>query len=194
MRLCFALCALRSALCAMQRRKLNLITLLFLFLLSIPAFAQAQMSDYLSKFRFDFGVQEDYTDNVDLRATNTREDWITKVFAGIGYSTLRPVDREPGQLELAPPERDPWGIDLNYVAGYNYYANKTYEEYWSHKGRLDTWYTFDRRLTLRLKDYLINSAEGREPQYAEGAPPGAYIPGTETGKRAEYLRNVLEPP
>ncbi|MBP1712980.1 MAG: hypothetical protein H6Q42_1183 [Deltaproteobacteria bacterium] len=175
-----------------KNRILNRIIFPLIFFFSIPLSAQAQLGDW-SKFRFDFGVQEDYTDNVDLRATNTREDWITKVFAGIGYSTLRPVDRTPGQLELAPRERDPWGIDLNYVAGYNYYANKTYEEYWSHDGRLDTWYTFDRRLTLRLKDYLINSTEQQEPQYAEGAPPGSYIPGTEAGKRVEYLRNVLEP-
>ena len=150
------------------------------------------MGDWLSKFRFDFGVQEDYTDNVDLRATNTREDWITKIYAGIGFSTLRPVDRAPGQLEQAPRERDPWGVDLNYVFGYNYYANNTYDDYASHEGRLDTWYTFDRRLTLRLRDYLINSEEPRELQYAQGAPREVSCRQPQAG-RSEYLRNVLEP-
>ena len=77
-------------------KTIKFVVLLILFLL-IPLSAQAQMGDWLSKFRFDFGVQEDYTDNVDLSPTNTREDWITKIYAGIGFSTLRPVDRAPGQ-------------------------------------------------------------------------------------------------
>jgi hypothetical protein len=172
--------------------KTNKIVVLIILFFSIPLSAQAQMGDWPSRFRFDFGVQENYTDNVDLRPTNTREDWITRVFAEIGYSTLRPEDRAPGQLEQAPRERDPWGIDLNYAFGYNYYANKTYDDYPSHLGRLDTWYTFDRRLTLRIRDYLINSEEPRELQYAQGAPPGSYLPATQQG-RSEYLRNVLEP-
>ena len=151
----------------MKKKQSSFFLILFLI---IPLSAQAQMGDWLSKFRFDFGVQEDYTDNVDLRPTNTREDWITKIYAGIGFSTLRPVDRAPGQLEQAPRERDPWGVDLNYIFGYNYYANNTYDDYTSHEGRLDTWYTFDRRLTLRLREYLINSEEPRELQYAQGAP------------------------
>ena len=175
-----------------KRRNLNRIASLLILFLIIPLSAQAQMGDWLSKFRFDFGVQEDYTDNVDLRATNTREDWITKIYAGIGFSTLRPVDRAPGQLEQAPRERDPWGVDLNYVFGYNYYANNSYDDYASHEGRLDTWYTFDRRLTLRLGEYLIQSDEPRELQYAQGAPPGSFLPASQGG-RSEYLRNVLEP-
>ena len=81
---------------------------------------------------------------------------------------------------------------MNYIFGYNYYANNTYDDYASHEGRLDTWYTFDRRLTLRLREYLINSEEPRELQYAQGAPPGSYLPATQAG-RSEYLRNVLEP-
>jgi len=64
--------------------------------------------------------------------------------------------------------RDPWGINLEYRLGYNYYAKDTYDAYFSHEGRLDTWATIGRRVILRLKDYLLQSEEPLELQFQEG--------------------------
>ena len=57
---------------------------------------------------------------------------------------------------------------------------------------LNTWYTLERGLSLRLRDYLIRSQEPREREYAAGGPPEDYLPAIQR-ERAVYTRNVIEP-
>jgi len=164
--------------------------LCLIWFLIFPGVALAGFGSFLSKFQPSLTLQEEYTDNVDLRPDNQREDWITTLYPGIRFSTTLPPEKAPGQVPQTPATRDPWGIDLNYRLGLVYYGRETYDDYISHEGRLDTWYTFGPSLTLRLRDYFIKSEEPRELQY-DPASPG-YILGTQR-ERATYTRNVLEP-
>jgi len=144
---------------------------------------------------------------VDLRSTNTREEWVTTIYPGIRFSTQRELEPqlgrifqtpqarlEPqlGQIFQRPQARDDAGLDLRYRLGLVFYANDTYDDYISHDAALDAWYTIARRVNLRLRDSFIKSQEQRELEYAPGAPPGSYLPGTQR-ERGTYYRNVLEP-
>ncbi|MBP1713471.1 MAG: hypothetical protein H6Q42_1674, partial [Deltaproteobacteria bacterium] len=139
--------------------KFSVILILFL---AFPGGVYADSRDVLSLFRFDFGVEEQYTDNVDYSPSNTRDDWITRVYGGFRLSTELAPERAPGQVQQEPMGRNPWGINLDYRLGYNYYAKDTHDDYFSHEGRLDTWATIGRRVVLRLKDYLLQSEEPLE--------------------------------
>jgi len=160
--------------------------------LAFPGWVYAESRSALSLFQFDFGVQEDYTDNVNYNPSNKRDEWITQVYGGIKISTELAPERAPGQVEEKPRERDRYGINLAYRGGYNYYANDTNDDYFSHEGNLDTWATIGKHVVLRLKDSLIRSDEPLERNYQRGAPSGDYLRGSQTS-RAVYLRNVLEP-
>jgi hypothetical protein len=73
-----------------------------------------------------------------------------------------------------------------------FFAREEENDYISHEGTLNTWYTYDRRLTLRLRDYFIRSEEPREREYGAGALEQQYLLGTQR-ERAVYIRNVFEP-
>jgi hypothetical protein len=81
---------------------------------------------------------------------------------------------------------------LDYRIGYVFYGKKTFDDYWSHQGTLNTWYTLAPRLTFRARDYLIRSEEPREGDYSQEAIEGQSLLGTDRG-RAVYFRNVFEP-
>lgn len=159
---------------------------------TFPGWVYAESRNVLSLFQFDFGVQEEYTDNVNYSSINKRDDWITQVYGGIRISTELAPERTPGQLVEKPKARDRYGINLAYRGSYNYYANDTNDDYFSHEGNLDTWATIGKNVILRLKDYLLRSDEPLEVNYQRGAQPGDYLRGSQT-TRAKYLRNVLEP-
>jgi hypothetical protein len=124
-------------------------------------------------------VQEQYNSNINLTPTNPQKDWITMVSPGVRGS-------------LGDPKDPQWGFDVDAMLGLNYYANNSNDNYISTSGRLNTWYTFDRRLTLRLNEYILRSEEPREASYAPGALPGQYVLATQQG-RSPYFRNVLSP-
>ena len=174
-----------------RKSAMKFAVILILFL-ALPGGVYADSREVLSLFRFDFGVQEEYTDNVDYSPSNTRDDWITRVYGGFRLSTELAPERAPGQVEQKPMGRDPWGINLDYRLAYNYYANDTYDDYFGHDGRLDAWATIGRWVVVRLKDYLQVSDEPLELQSEAGAPPLDYLPGSQR-TRAKYTRNVLEP-
>jgi hypothetical protein len=95
-------------------------------------------------------------------------------------------------VPVTPIPEEKYGIDLDYRLGYFYYAKETSHNYWSHQGTLNTWYTFDPRLTFRARDYLIRSEEPRERDYSQEAVEGEFLLGTDRG-RPIYFRNVFEP-
>ena len=106
--------------------------ILILFL-AFPGGVYADSPDFLSLFRFDFGVQEEYTDNVDYSPSNTRDDWITRVYGGVRLSTELAPERPGRRVQEEPMGRNPWGINLDYRLAYNYYAKDTYDAYFSHE-------------------------------------------------------------
>ena len=171
----------RYALCAM-------LCAVFVFIFS--SVVNADVGEFFSKFHPHLNVQEEYNDNIYLTPEDRKSDFITTVYPGIRFSTLPARVTTPGQILQAPA--DPAGIDLDYRLGLVFYAKEEDNNYVSHQGTLNTWYTYDRRLTLRLRDYFIRSEEPREREYAVGALEEQYLLGTQRA-RSIYLRNVFEP-
>jgi hypothetical protein len=161
---------------------------IFIFVLS--SIACADVGDFFSKFHPYLTVEEEYNDNIYLTNTDRKSDFITTIYPGIRFSTSPARVTTPGQILQAPAE--PAGLDLDYRLGLVYFAREAENDYVSHEGTLNTWYTHDRRLTLRLRDYFLRSEEPRERGYTEGALEEQYLLGTQR-QRYVYLRNVLEP-
>jgi hypothetical protein len=161
------------------------------FLLGTPWAAQADFMDFLSQIHPSLGVQEDYSDNIDLNPTNKKEDFITTTFMGLRYSSSPATTETPGLIQEATPLR-PSGLDLGYRLGLVFYAKNEENNYVSHEGQLNAWHSFGRHFSVRLRDYFIRSDEPREQNYSSGAPSGDYVLGTQK-TRSIYLRNVVEP-
>ena len=138
-----------------QKNKLVLQIILLSFILALPVAGRAAWSDAAKMFHPSLTLREDYTDNVDLRSTNTREEWITTILPGIRFSTQREVEPQLARFSQTAPTRDESGIDLRYLLGLVFYGRGTYDDYISHDGALDAWYTIARRLNLRLRDSFI---------------------------------------
>ena len=174
----FALCATRYALCGF---------LFFFFFLSI---AHADVYDVISHFHPSLTLQEYYSDNIFLTSTKPQGDWITTIYPGLRLSTSRAEVTTPGLIQQAPAESS--GVDLQYRLGLVSYASHVEDNYISHEGTLNTWYTFDRKFTMRLREYLIRSEDPLEREYTVGALQNQYLLGIQN-QRSIYTRNVLEP-
>ena len=154
-------------------------TVLGLFLAAVPSMAWADWVDALRKFKPRISVQEEYTSNIDLTSENEREDFITTVSPGLGFSAT-----ENRQAKI--------GLDLDYSLGLVFYAHNSEDNYVSHTGTLNTWYSFGHRWTLRVWDRYIRSQDPVEEYVAIEVQPGVYYPGTQRG-RYTYERNIVEP-
>ena len=121
-------------------------------------------------------IEEQYTSNVDLAPEGPakKEDWITTIYPGIAL--IRNDAR--------------FGADLNYRAGFNFYAHESDRNYVSHDGTLNLRYNPDPRLTFRLREYLRYS-EDPVPGLTGAGQTGSQL--TSYAGRQKYLRNVVEP-
>ncbi|MGZ3513371.1 MAG: outer membrane beta-barrel protein [Thermodesulfobacteriota bacterium] len=163
-----------------------------LFLILIPSVVNADLGDILPGFQIYGTVQETYDNNVNLTPKNKKDDFITSIGLGIRYSTL-PKSETTGEFQQpSVGEESRYGIVLDFLPGYVFYAKHTSDDYLSLFGNLDTWYTWDKKLTFRVKDYVIRSQEPLEQNYTATALPGQILLGTQRG-RATYIRNVVQP-
>jgi len=137
-----------------------------------------EMRDLLSKFHPYITVSEEYNDNILLTHTNKVDDFITTVNAGLKFSAL---------------SEKTYGIDLDFAAGFVYYADHHKFDYFSPSGSLTAWYAIAPRLTFRVRDYLIRSDAAREQVFTANALPNQFLLSTERGQHAIYIRNVVEP-
>ena len=162
------------------------------FLLSAPSIGYTDTGDILSRFQLYGTVQETYDNNVDLTPRNKRDDFITNVSLGLRFSTLPRSETTREFRQPSTTEETRYGIYLDFLPGYVFYAKQTNDNYLSLSGNLDTWYTWDRKLTFRVRDSLIRSEEPLEQAYAVGALPGQILLGSQR-RRAIYVRNVVQP-
>jgi hypothetical protein len=163
-----------------------------LFLILTSSTANADLEDILPGFQIYGTVQEIYDNNVNLTPKNKKDDFITNVSLGFRFSTL-PKSETTGEFQQpSVSEETRYGIYLDFLPGYVFYAKSTSDDYLSLFGNLDTWYTWDRKLTFRVKDYLTRSEEPLEKNYTSTALPGQIVLGTQRG-RAIYIRNVVQP-
>ncbi len=125
-------------------------------------------------------MQEEYSDNINLSATDRKDDFITTVSPGIKLSNME--------------QRS--SIDLDYRLGFVFYAHDSDKNYIRHEGLLNGHYNPVQSTTFRLRDYFVRSEEPRENAFTfvptAVAQTGQTVLSTDRG-RAVYWRNVLEP-
>jgi len=162
-----------------------------LFLIIFPTIVHAWSEDILLHFQPYITIQEEYGSNTNLSATNKQGDFLTTISPGFRFSTTprSPTTRE---LRQAPTTEDRFGMDLDFNAGFVFYAKEHDGNYISLKGTLNAWYAFTKNLNFRMRDYLIRSDDIREPDYSPTAIPGQYLP-SRTLNRVPWIRNVFEP-
>jgi hypothetical protein len=149
-----------------------------LFILGSPSIGGAESESILSKIHPYISAQEEYNDNILLTNRNKVDDFITTVNAGLKFSAL---------------SEKTYGIDLDFAAGFTYYAKHHNFDYFSPSGALNAWYAATPTLTFRIRDYLIRSDAATEQVYSANASPGQFLLSTERGQHAIYIRNVVEP-
>ena len=163
-----------------------------LLMLLIPSIGYADIGDVLSRFQFYGTVQETYDNNVNLTPRDKRDDFITNISLGLRFSTL-PRSETTGEFQ--PPSTTAetrYGIYLDFLPTYVFYSKGTSDNYLSLSGNMNAWYTWDRQLTFRVRDYVIRSEEPLEQNLSAGALPGQIYLGSQRG-RPIYIRNVAQP-
>jgi hypothetical protein len=161
-------------------------------MLLIPSIGYADIGDVLSRFQFYGTVQETYDNNVNLTPRDKRDDFITNISLGLRFSTL-PRSETTGEFQ--PPSTTAetrYGIYLDFLPTYVFYSKGTSDNYLSLSGNMNAWYTWDRQLTFRVRDYVIRSEEPLEQNLSAGALPGQIYLGSQRG-RPIYIRNVAQP-
>jgi len=167
------------------------------------AIARADVKDILLQFHPYATVQEEYTNNVNLTPTNKKDDFMTSIFAGVSFSSWLQSAIKGELVKPTPPADKKYGIDLNFRAGYLFYAHETNNNYLDLLGGLNAWYTFTPGLTFRVSEYLVRSESAREEVYPGSSSAqfvsgsfvdltNLYLPGTQR-PRAVYFRNVVSP-
>ncbi len=183
-----------------------------LFIMVIfPAVVHAQMEDILLHFQPYITLQEKYDSNINLSANKTKGDFITTITPGFKYSTsprspvtgefrqtpgfgysASPGSSAMGEFRQAATAENPVGINLDFNAGFNFYAKNHDYNYTSLNGLLNGWYALSQKLNFQVRDYLIRSDDIREADYSATAIPGQYL-SSRTLNRVPWLRNVFEP-
>ncbi len=134
-------------------------------------------ADLLSQFHPYINVKEEYNDNLHLRSTDKKDDYITTVQPGIRFSNLE------GAVS---------GIDMNYLLGLVFYGKNSNLNYISHNASLNAKYMTTEHVNFYLKESFIRSDEPREREYLTPIANNQYVLATQT-ERAVYWRNVVAP-
>ncbi len=150
-----------------------------------------ELKDVLSNFHPYIKVEEEFNNNIDLTARHPIDDYITRISPGFRFSTL-PRSGGTGELQRTPAAEGKFGMDLDFNAGFNFYAKEHENNYTSLNGHLNAWYAFAPKLKFQVRDYLVRSDEVRESEYSPTAIEGQYL-ASRTRKRTPYFRNVFEP-
>lgn len=168
-----------------------------LLILLVPSTVHADLGDIFSKVQIYGTVQEIYDNNVNLTPRDKLDDYITNVSLGLRFSTL-PRSETTGEFQLPSAatikeivKQASYGIYLDILPGYAFYAKHTQQNYFSLNGNLDAWYTWDKKLTFRVRDYVIRSEEPLEQNMSAGALPGQVLLGSQRG-RPIYIRNIAQ--
>jgi predicted porin len=164
-----------------------------LLLITSPALVHAWSSEEIfSHFQPYITVQEEYNSNIDLSQNRyKRDDFITTISPGFKFSTT-PRSPITGEFRPTPTAEERYGMDLDFRAGYTFYAKHHGDNYINLNGLLNAWYAVTPRLNFRVRDYVIRSDEIREADYSSTSIEGQYLP-SRTEKRGPYIRNVFEP-
>jgi hypothetical protein len=166
---------------------------LFAIIVWTPPIVHAwSAEDVLSHFQPYIAVQEEYNSNIDLTPNRIKEsDYITTIYPGFRFFTA-PRSPVTGESRKTLTTEEKYAVDLDFSAGFNFYAKNHDNNYTSLNGLLNARYALTQRLNFRVRDYLIRSDNLQEPEYSATAIPGQYLI-SRTGSRVPWFRNVLEP-
>lgn len=153
----------------------GLIVLMLAFVL-IQIAPPAYCADFLSQIHPYLSVKGEYSDNLNLTASNQKRDFYTTITPGIKFSNM--TDRS--------------GVSLDASAGYIFYSDYSNLNYLTGQARLDAKYLTSSRFNFYLKNAFIRSDDPRERELFSTAEDNKYLLATET-QRAVYMRNVVEP-
>ncbi|PKN84721.1 MAG: hypothetical protein CVU51_10000 [Deltaproteobacteria bacterium HGW-Deltaproteobacteria-1] len=153
----------------------GLIVLMLLFVL-IQSAPPACGADFLSQIHPYLNVKGQYSDNLNLTASNQKRDFYTTISPGIKFSNMS--DRS--------------GINLDASIGYLFYSDYSNLNYLTGQASLDAKYLTSSRFNFYLRNAFIRSDDPREREFFSTAEDNKYLLATET-QRAVYLRNVVEP-
>jgi hypothetical protein len=147
----------------------------------------AWSEDLLSHFKAYIDIQEEYNSNINLSTNRYRQDdFITTITPGFIISTA-PKSPVTGQFLKTPTAEKNYGIDLDFRAGFNFYAKHHEENYISLNGLLNAWYALSNNLNFRVREYLIRSDDIRELDYSASAIQGQYL----RERAQEYLGSEM---
>ncbi len=155
---------------------LRRIIMAFLGLSCLSAVPPVQAEDWLSKFHPYISVKEEYSDNLNLTATNKKEDFYTTVQPGIKFSNMDAKS----------------GVDLDYALGAVFYSKNSDLNYTSHNASLNAKYLTSEHINFYLKESFIRSENPRESEYFTTTADNRYVLATKTD-RAIFWRNVVAP-
>lgn len=155
-----------------------MIRVFFVIFLSLYLIAASSVygADFLSQVHPSIGVQEEYTDNLQLTNENKISDFITTVQPGLKYSNMDATS----------------GIDLDALLGCVFYDKNPNLNYISSNDHLKAQYLTTEHFNFYLQDSFIRSNDPREQEYFTTAANNEYMLAIQT-QRAVYWRNVVEP-
>ena len=133
-------------------------------------------ANFLSQIHPYLSVKSEYSDNLNLTATNQKRDFYTTITPGIEFSNM--TDRS--------------GVSLNASVGYLFYSEYSHLNYLTGQARLDAKYLTSSHFNFYLRNAFIRSDDPREREFFSTAEENRYLLATET-QRAVYMRNVVEP-
>ena len=146
-----------------------------LILIFVPV-VFGEVPDQFYQFHPYITLQGEYNDNINLTQDNKTSDFITTVSPGLKY-----IAKGPG-----------YNFELGYQFGLNFYASNSQNNYLSHEGHLNTFYSIDPRWTIRLNDSLTRSREGIET-FTVTTPTGPQTTTASNTNQALFLRHIFEP-
>jgi hypothetical protein len=168
------------------------LTLAAIIIWTPPVVHAWSTEDVLSHFQANIGVQEEYNSNIDLAPNRFKEyDYITTIYPGFKFSTA-PRSPATGGVRQTATAEEKYAVDLDFNAGFNFYARNPDNNYTSLSGLLNARYALTQRLNFRVRDYLIRSDDIRETEYFITSVPGQYL-SSRLGNRVPWFRNVFEP-
>ncbi len=153
----------------------GLIVLMLAFVL-IQIAPPAYCADFLSQIHPYLSVKGEYSDNLNLTASNQKRDFYTTITPGIKFSNM--TDRS--------------GVSLDASVGYLFYSDYSNLNYLTGQARLDAKYLTSSRFNFYLRNAFIRSDDPRERELFSTVEENKYVLATET-QRAVYMRNVVEP-
>ncbi len=158
----------------MNKHSSLIVLMLVCVLIQIAPLAHG--ADFLSQIHPYLKVKGEYSDNLNLTASNQKRDFYTTITPGIKYSNMS--DRS--------------GITLDASVGYIFYSDYSNLNYLTGQATLDAKYLTSSRFNFYLKNAFIRSDDPREREIFSTVEENKYLLATET-ERAVYMRNVVEP-